>query len=105
MIQYKHLKIGTTAHGCHRKCISNKNFGVSSCITISYVTSALCECQEVLKNDHLYSCKILNVAILEVLPRYDAIFNGTQKQQKIIRNILLKNMAKIEKRRNFPRHQ
>ena len=57
-----------------------------------------CVCLEVLKNEHLYSCQILNSDQnrSEEMPRYDAIFNGTLQQQKQIIDILIKNMEKIQ---------
>ena len=61
-----------------------------------------CICQEHLTNDHLYSCPVLNDTYTQEVPQYDAIFNGTLKQKKVIINILTKNMNKIKKAKEPP---
>ena len=62
----------------------------------------LCECKEVLKNEHLYLCELLSEQGCDNKPPYDAIFNGTLKQQKTIINILIRNLKNIENMRNPP---
>ena len=55
------------------------------------------------------SCKILNEELNEELPQYDAIFNGTIYQQKLIINIILKksmiNIKEMKKKTRNPQVQ
>ena len=55
-----------------------------------------CIClDQLLKNEHLYHCKLLNNNIIPYL-KYEDIFNGTVHHQKKIINILNKNICKFE---------
>ena len=61
-----------------------------------------CICKENLTKNHIYLCSVLNENHIEDIPKYERIFNGTLKQQKIVINILFSNMEKIERLRNTP---
>ena len=53
----------------------------------------LCQCGEIITNEHLYYCIMLNEGIIRK-DKYEQIFNGSITEQKIIINILDENMKK-----------
>ena len=53
----------------------------------------LCQCGEIITNEHLYYCIMLNEGNIRN-EKYEQIFNGSITEQKIIINILEENMKK-----------
>ena len=55
----------------------------------------LCQCNNLINNNHLYECLMMNNEVRRY--KYEKIFIGTLQEQKYIVNIMLKNQEKHEK--------